>query len=196
MRGSGRGADLPRACLRHHRRVEGKKPALADHASDDMAFLALIKAILRDLVAAASEVSQAIIQWFAHFFDEPRAEWDFKTKHDWYTHREKLDLRTLQGEKVKSYEELQIANWLYRNGIAYEYEPTYEHKLPERASAIHQPDFRLTESGVYIEHFGVRKQKMAGRQSNGWSPRPSSTATSISKAWSGSGRSTPSTAPR
>lgn len=98
--------------------VEGKKPALADHASDDMALLALIKAILRDLVASATEVAQMIIGWFAHFFDDPRAEWDFKTKHEWYSEVEKLDLRTLHGEKVKSFEELQIANWLYRNGIA------------------------------------------------------------------------------
>lgn len=110
--------------------VEAKKPALADHASDDMAFLAVIKAILRDLVLAASEVAQMIVGWFAHFFDDPREEWDFKTKHDWYSEVEKLDLRTLQGEKVASFEELQIANWLYRNGIAYEYEPVYEHPLP------------------------------------------------------------------
>ncbi|MGI1661355.1 UvrD-helicase domain-containing protein [Palleronia sp. KMU-117] len=140
--------------------VEGTKPALAPHASDDMAFLALIKAILRDLVAAASEVAQMIVGWFAHFFDDPRAEWDFKTKHAWYSEVEKLDLRTLQGEKVKSFEELQIANWLYRNGIAYEYEPTYEHTLPGNGKRVYKPDFRLTESGVYIEHFGVRKQRM------------------------------------
>lgn len=139
--------------------VEGRKPALADHASDDMAFLALIKAILRDLVMAASEIAQMIVGWFAHFFDEPRQEWDFKTKHDWYSEVEKLDLRTLQGEKVASFEELQIANWLYRNGIAYEYEPVYEHPLPGAGRRVYTPDFRLTESGVYLEHFGVLKQR-------------------------------------
>lgn len=139
--------------------VEGKKPALADHASDDMAFLALIKAILRDLVLAASEVAQMIVGWFAHFFDDPREEWDFKTKHDWYAEVEKLDLRTLQGEKVASFEELQIANWLYRNGIDYEYEPVYEYPLPGAGKRVYTPDFRLVESGVYLEHFGVRKQR-------------------------------------
>jgi DNA helicase IV len=139
--------------------VEGKKPALADHASDDMAFLALIKAILRDLVAAASDIAQMIIGWFAHFFDDPREEWDFKTKHDWYSEVEKLDLRTLQGERVASFEELQIANWLFRNGIAYEYEPVYPHPLPGAGKRVYTPDFRLTESGVYLEHFGVRKQR-------------------------------------
>jgi DNA helicase-4 len=72
---------------------------------------------------------------------------------------ESQDLRTLQGEKVKSYEELQIANWLYENGVDYEYEPLYEHKVSEVGRRDYQPDFRLTESGIYIEHFGVRREK-------------------------------------
>lgn len=141
--------------------VEGSKPALADHATDDMAFTNLIKQILKDLVLRRSDVSKAIIRWFAHFLVEPKTEWDFQTKHDFYTHMEEQDLRTLQGEKVKSYEELQIANWLYENGIEYEYEPVYEHNIPETGRRDYQPDFRLTESGIYIEHFGVRRQKMA-----------------------------------
>lgn len=140
--------------------VEGSKPALADHATDDMAFTNLIKQILKDLVYRLSEVSKAIIQFFAHFLVEPKTEWDFKTKHDFYTHMESQDLRTLQGEKVKSYEELQIANWLYENGVEYEYEPLYEHKVSEIGRRDYQPDFRLTESGIYIEHFGVRRETM------------------------------------
>ncbi len=141
--------------------VEGSKPALADHATDDTAFTNLIKQILKDLVLTLTEVSKAIIQWFAHFLVEPKTEWDFKTKHEFYTHMEAQDLRTLQGEKVKSYEELQIANWLYENGVGYEYEPVYEQKVSEVGRRDYQPDFRLTESGIYIEHFGVRHQKMA-----------------------------------
>lgn len=140
--------------------VEGSKPALANHATDDVVFTAMIKEILKDLVSTLSDVSSAIIQWFAHFLVEPKTEWDFDTKHAFYTHMEQQDLRTLQGEKVKSYEELQIANWLYENGVAYEYEPDYEHKLRASGRRDYQPDFRLTESGIYVEHFGVRRQTM------------------------------------
>lgn len=110
--------------------VEGQKPALAPHASDDMAYLALLREILRELVTGAAEIAAMIIGWFAHAFDDPRSDWDFQTKHEWYREVERLDLRTLQGESVASFEELQIANWLYRNGIAYDYEPLYEHPLP------------------------------------------------------------------
>jgi DNA helicase-4 len=123
--------------------VEGTKPALAEHANDDEAFSALIKQILKDLVQTNPEVSKAIIRWFAHFLVEPKPEWDFETKHAFYTHMEQQDLRTLQGEKVKSYEELQIANWLYLNGIEYAYEPVYEHKISDTGRRDYCPDFRL-----------------------------------------------------
>ncbi|NBB81224.1 MAG: UvrD-helicase domain-containing protein [Verrucomicrobia bacterium] len=139
--------------------VEGSKPALASHATDDKAYLALLKDILVTLVRTMSDVSRAIIGWFSYARLDAKSEWDFKKKHDYYTHIEKLDLRTLQGEQVKSFEELMIANWLYENGIEYEYEPNYEHSVSEGGNRDYCPDFRLTKSGVYIEHFGVRRQK-------------------------------------
>ena len=139
--------------------VEGTKPPLAPHATDDTAFLALIREILRDLVVASGEVARAIIAWFAHFLVPPKDDWTFQSKHDWYSQLERQDLRTLQGEQVKSFEELQIANWLYENGIAYEYEPDYEHAVSGQGKRAYTPDFRLTDSGVYVEHFGVRREK-------------------------------------
>ncbi len=139
--------------------VEGSKPALAAHATDDKAFMALIRDILRDLVHTVAAVSKSIIGWFSYARLEGKTEWDFKKKHDYYTYIEKVDLRTLQGEQVKSFEELMIANWLFENGIEYEYEPDYEHKVSEGGYRDYCPDFRLTNSGVYIEHFGVRRTK-------------------------------------
>ncbi|WP_226937694.1 UvrD-helicase domain-containing protein [Pseudogemmobacter faecipullorum] len=140
-------------------KVEGSKPALAPHATDDTAFLDLIRDILRDLVSTVRDVARAIVAWFAHFLVPAPEEQDFETKHEWYSAVEKLDLRTLQGEQVKSFEELEIANWLYENGIDYEYEPTYEHSVSTEGRRDYTPDFRLKESGVYIEHFGVRRKR-------------------------------------
>ncbi|WP_419600515.1 UvrD-helicase domain-containing protein, partial [Thiolapillus sp.] len=140
--------------------VDGSKPALAPHATDDVAFLALIRKILKDLVGAQPAVYRATIDWFAQFFVVPQSPWDFKTRHAYYTYIEKQDLRTLQGERVKSYEELLIANWLYEKGIAYAYEPLYELPLKGTGRRIYTPDFRLTDSGIYIEHFGVRRKRM------------------------------------
>ena len=44
----------------------------------------------------------------------------------------RLNLRTLQGERVKSYEEVRIANFLVRNGVEYIYEKPFALKTAER----------------------------------------------------------------
>ena len=139
--------------------VEGGMPALAAHASDDAQFRALLRDILINDVGQLRGLKSLLLKWFSEFYWPFKSEWDFKTKNEYYQYVEAHDLRTLGGERVKSFEELQIANWLYLNGIAYEYEPTYEHELPDSDRRAYMPDFRLTESGVYIEHFGVRKAK-------------------------------------
>ncbi|WP_417729610.1 UvrD-helicase domain-containing protein [Roseovarius sp.] len=140
--------------------VEGEKPPLAPTATDDKAFLSLIKDILRDIVSRLVEVAETVIGWFAGFFDDFPEPWDYQSAHDWYSEVESRNLRTMKGDTVNSFEELLIANWLYRNGIKYEYEPTYEHKLKGTGRRAYTPDFRLTESGVYLEHFGVRKRRL------------------------------------
>lgn len=139
--------------------VEGTKLPLASHAGDQKRYSDLIRRILRQLVATDEKIANVVVDWFTQFPIECGSEWDYDTKHAWYTHVESLNLRTLQGEKVRSYEEFLIANWLYRNGIDYEYEPQYEHRLPDSGRRAYTPDFRLTESGIYLEHFGVRKAK-------------------------------------
>ncbi len=141
------------------REVEGGTPALAAHASDDAQFRALLREILINDVAQQSGLGALILKWFSEFYWPYKSEWDFKTKDEYYQYVEAHELRTLKGDLVKSFEEWEIANWLYRNGIAYEYEPDYEHELPENDRRAYTPDFRLTESGVYIEHFGVRKSR-------------------------------------
>ncbi len=139
--------------------VEGEKLPLASTATDDKVFLSLMQEILQHIVATASEVAETVIGWFAGFFEDFPMEWDFKTKHEWYAQIESRNLRTLQGETVNSFEELLIANWLFWNGIACEYEPYYEQKPKKTARRVYTLDFRLTESGVYIVHLGVRKKR-------------------------------------
>ncbi len=142
--------------------VEGQGPALAPHASDQVSFQDLLRDILEQLIAKLKEACVLLIRWFSEFFSPYRAEWEFKTLDEYYRYVESHENRTLQGELVRSFEECVIANWLYVNGIAYEYEPVYEHELPENDRGAYKPDFRLTESGVYIEHFGVRKERGPG----------------------------------
>lgn len=66
------------------------------------------------------------------------------------------NLNTMNGERVKSVEELMIANFLYLNGIEYEYERPYPY-----GSAMYRPDFFLTDYNIYLEHFGVDDHNQA-----------------------------------
>lgn len=68
----------------------------------------------------------------------------------------KATLDTIQGEKVKSVEELTIANFLYLNGIEYEYEKAYPF-----GNMVYRPDFYLKDYDIYLEHFGVDENNKA-----------------------------------
>lgn len=141
------------------RQVEGTAPALAPHASDEAQLRTLLRDILVNDIAKDPALLRLLVRSFSEFYWPYKSEWDFATRDEYYRYIETHELRSLKGDLVKSFEELEIANWLYLNGIDYEYEPVYEHEIPDNDRRAYTPDFRLTESGVYIEHFGVRKAK-------------------------------------
>ena len=65
---------------------------------------------------------------------------------------------TLQKELVKSYEELVIANWLFVNGVKYEYERSYEVASATSQKRQYTPDFYLSDYAIYLEHYGINKE--------------------------------------
>ncbi|MEQ8156520.1 MAG: UvrD-helicase domain-containing protein [Clostridiaceae bacterium] len=69
----------------------------------------------------------------------------------------KAEKQTLQGERVKSLEELMIANFLFLNGINYIYEFAYPHDTGDKYKKHYRPDFYLPDYDIYIEHFGITK---------------------------------------
>ena len=75
-----------------------------------------------------------------------------------YTYVEKNTKRkvTLNNEVVKSSQEVQIANFLYLNGIEYEYEPSYPYYI-FMSKKRYSPDFviRQNRKEIYLEHFGL-----------------------------------------
>lgn len=63
---------------------------------------------------------------------------------------------TLNNEIVNSAQEVQIANFLYLNGIDYEYEPNYPYYI-FMSKKRYTPDFLIKHNGkqYYLEHFGI-----------------------------------------
>jgi len=83
---------------------------------------------------------------------------DFKSKEEYDSYVRDNEFRTLQGEKVKGYQELLIANWFYLNCVKYEYEPAYVSKRRIEVGFDYRPDFYLPEYEIYLEHFGIDRR--------------------------------------
>lgn len=62
---------------------------------------------------------------------------------------------TIGGELVKSQGELAIANWLYLQGIPYEYEKPYRVDTADSTRRQYQPDFYFPEVDAYLEHYAI-----------------------------------------
>ena len=134
--------------------AEGRRPTLARSAENDRALFDLLKGIVADLLTVG-KVSAALLRWFQDWFAPYRNEHECKSWGEYWDYIRRYDIRSLKGEMVKSYEECEIANFLYLNGVAYEYEAAYEHNTATPERRQYQPDFCLTEAGIYIEHFGL-----------------------------------------
>ena len=134
--------------------AEGKRPALARSAENDRALFDLLKGIVADLLAGG-DLSETLLEWFQDQFAPYRSEHEFPTWGAYWNYIRRNDIRSLNGDTVKSYEECEIANFLYLNGVTYEYEAPYEHETATAERRQYKPDFYLPAHGIYIEHFGL-----------------------------------------
>lgn len=73
----------------------------------------------------------------------------------WDRDRKQAGFWTLNGEVVKSRGEQFIANWLFYNGVKYEYETAYRVDTADAQHRQYQPDFYLPEIDAYLEHWAV-----------------------------------------
>ena len=92
---------------------------------------------------------------FIKILYEPVNPFAFETREEYERHLRDNEYRTFQGELVKSYQEVLIANGLFEHSIKYEYEPQYQTKVRIEIGIDYRPDFYLPEFDLYIEHFGV-----------------------------------------
>jgi DNA helicase-4 len=67
----------------------------------------------------------------------------------------KTGYRTFGGEVVKSHGERLIADFLYLNGVNYEYERPYDVNVADATHSQYRPDFYYPDIGVWHEHWAV-----------------------------------------
>ncbi len=148
-------------------------PCSCDIADPQLCGKTVLGALSPD--AMTEDECRGFLRFFAYTFNaEPTDLEKYKTYGDYINDTRMTDFQTLRGmmnngkgekttfggEIVKSFEELEIANWLFLNGIKYEYEKKYTGKLPPNIDSWHRaykPDFYLPDYDIWIEHFGVDK---------------------------------------
>jgi len=133
--------------------VEGRKPRVSPIAEDRIELLRWIKDIVKE-EGRESTVALEMASW-ASYRESARSMFDFPDQLSYEQHVRNVEPRTLKAERVKSVEECEIANFLYLNGIAYEYEPLYPGPASAPGRRPYLPDFLLTEYEIYIEHFAI-----------------------------------------
>ena len=143
---------------------QGAAPTISKLAQDDFAYSKALERILDGMMAEPKTV-RLIIQMASSFSSEYREPFDFTNPTEYEEYVRDAELRTLNGELVKSFEELTVANFLAANGLKYTYEQPYEFPTANRERRQYQPDFHISEYDIYIEHFALNEQ---GKAPTGW----------------------------
>lgn len=86
-----------------------------------------------------------------------KSEFEFKTQAEYDEYLRLNPPTTINSETVKSYGEMDIANFLAQNGIGYIYECPYKTDTRTSEYGQYYPDFYLPEYDIYIEYFGINK---------------------------------------
>lgn len=134
-----------------------------------------VQGYFRGTILRDPGVVNSLILFFASYFDAPYEGDDINhffnhmANANYATMRSELDdfkaevidrkskkKITIQNEIVRSIQEVEVANFLYLNGIDYVYEPVYPYDIPGAAKP-YTPDFQITQGDhtAYIEHFGI-----------------------------------------
>ena len=144
---------------------QGAAPTISKLAQDDFAHSKALDSILEKMMAEP-KTARSIIQMASSFSSEYRDPFDFTNPTEYEEYVRDAELRTLNGELVKSFEELTVANFLAAKGLKYTYENPYEFITANREHRQYQPDFHISEYDIYIEHFALNEQ---GKAPAGWS---------------------------
>lgn len=99
------------------------------------------------------------VNYLAFFNRPPKDESEFETRNDYLTYEQGFKNITIDGIKVKSQQEMEIANFFCLFNINYEYERHYPLEVEDRnpTFGVYQPDFYLTDYQIWHEHYGIAR---------------------------------------
>lgn len=143
--------------------VENAKPTVPDFAGDSGGGRKLIDDLIQHLIATDRIFATEWALFRAVFLRSAKDPTKFTSVDDWHQYvKETGDYvegrngyQTLNGELVKSQGELAIANWLYMNGVPYQYEKPYQYRTADKQYRQYHPDFFFPDIGCYLEHYAL-----------------------------------------
>ncbi|HBO3046067.1 TPA: UvrD-helicase domain-containing protein [Pseudomonas aeruginosa] len=138
-------------------KVEGEQPSLSSLAEDEKALARKVNQWFEQHLKTPDYQKLAIDYFQYHLYPEANP-FEFESEGEYYDYILANDIRTLKGEAVKSLGECLVANYLFKQGISYLYEPAYEHKTASPLYRQYQPDFYLPDHGIYIEYYGIDRE--------------------------------------
>lgn len=157
-------------------RANGKRPAVLDEGE----FKRFLDKFFAEKIWENTTSIKALVEYFAFYLRVPTDMSKAKSIGEVYEHERNADMetlrskyslavstdditekKTLQGEYVKSLQEMTIANFLFLHGVNYQYEYTYPYRQDDPYRKPYTPDFYLPEYDIYIEHFGIDKNGRA-----------------------------------
>lgn len=137
--------------------VENRKPAISKEASDEIALERSLLHLLETLLVEDFQLLHAFQNFVTSNLIPYRPHFDFQSLGEYMLYLKHSGMRALSGEMLQSYEEIEIANWLYLNGVRYDYERPYEIDTATLDHRQYKPDFYYPDYGIYHEHFGILK---------------------------------------
>jgi DNA helicase IV len=166
------------------RQIKGKKSAdFIEKKSDFESEYKIKKGKELDKIIAElftnKEFKDNLLTYFSEYFFTYKDYFkDIENYDDYIKYIRNIGQVTLNGNYMRSYEEIEIANYLFINGIKFEYEKEYEGQYlyesenadfsikdknhqKRRSDKKYHPDFYLTDYKIYLEHFALNKQNEA-----------------------------------
>lgn len=120
---------------------------------------------IKDQISELCKDDEYFARLVEYFISTSRAHVDsniYDTEGDYYKRLQEVGTDTIKGERVKSIEEVAIANFLFIHGIEYKYEKDYFSKEQKiKFGFRYKPDFYLSDYDIFIEHFGVDANHIA-----------------------------------
>lgn len=138
--------------------VERGKPSLSVFSDDEKAKTKWVENCFESFIETHAEYRTLVLNYFSKYYYLEKNDFDFTSLGAYYQYLNDNDIRSLKGDKVKSFGELYIANWLFYHGIDYEYEAPYQFDVKTIARRQYKPDFYLPEYDLYIEYYRIDEQ--------------------------------------